>query len=48
MANIRKLRQNEIDEAKKVFKNSIDYQKVFIQEYGDGAMTYAYTDNSFN
>lgn len=48
MANIRSLRQDEIDEAKKVFKNSIEYQKVFIQEYGEGAMTYAYTDNSFN
>jgi Putative peptidoglycan binding domain len=48
MANIRNLRQDEIDEARKVFKSSIDYQKVFIQEYGDGAMTYAYTDNSFN
>ena len=48
MANIRNLRQDEIDEAKKVFKNSIEYQKVFIQEYGDGAMTFAYTDNSFN
>jgi len=48
MANIRALRQDEIDEARKVFKNTIEYQKVFIQEYGDGAMTFAYTDNSFN
>lgn len=48
MANIRALRQDEIDEARKVFKNTIEYQKVFIQEYGDGAMTFAYTDNSFS
>jgi len=48
MANIRKLHQDEIDEAKKVFKNTINYQIVFIQEHDGGAMTYTYSDGSMN
>ena len=49
MSNIRKLRQDEINEARKVFGDTINYQSVYIQEYGEGAMTWVYTDErSFN
>lgn len=44
MVKPRALRQDEINEAQKVFNGSINYQQVFIQEYGDGAMTWAYQD----
>lgn len=51
--NIRRLRNDEIDEARKVFHNSIVYQDVYIAAYtGDGiifnggAMTWVYFDKS--
>lgn len=44
MTNIRKLEPDEITEAQKVFGNTINYQSVFIQEYGEGAMTWAYSN----
>lgn len=42
MANLRALRQDEINEARKVFKNTIEYGKVFIQQHDGGAMTWAF------
>ncbi len=48
MANIRSLRQDEIDEAKKVFQNSIEYQKVYIQEHDGGVMTWNFQDRRLN
>lgn len=48
MVNRRALNLNEIFEAQKVFKNSINYQKVFIEKYDGGAMTWAYQDTSEN
>lgn len=43
MTNIRLLNKDEINEGKRVFSNTIDYNKVYIQEYGNGAMTWAYS-----
>lgn len=40
MANIRSLKQDEIDEAKMVFQNSIEHHKVYIQEHNGGIMTW--------
>jgi hypothetical protein len=48
MANIRLLRQDEIDEAKRVFQNSIEYQKVYIQEHDGGVMTWNFQDRRLN
>jgi Putative peptidoglycan binding domain len=53
--NIRKLRQDEIQEARKVFHNSINYEEVYISPYTDdsvafrgGAMTWVYQDKTSN
>lgn len=42
MSTLRNLRSDEISEAKKVFRETIQYNKVFIQQHNGGAMTYAY------
>ena len=46
MATSRNLKQDEVNEAKKVFKNSIEYQKVYIQEHDGGVMVFAYYDTA--
>jgi hypothetical protein len=38
--NIRKLRQDEIQEARKVFHNSINYEEVFISPYTDDGVAF--------
>lgn len=48
MANIRLLRQDEINEAKKVFGNTIDYTVVYIQEHDGGAQTWNFQDRRLN
>jgi hypothetical protein len=50
--NIRNLRFDEVEEARRIFQNSIDFQKVYIAPYTDdgmifrgGAMTWVYNDS---
>lgn len=44
--NIRRLRQEEENEARKVFGDSIDYKTVFIKPTGGNTMVWAYRDKS--
>ena len=48
MISRRSLKQDEINEAKLVFGNTIDYKKVYIANLTDGAMTILYQDKQWN
>ena len=48
MVNIRTLNKDEINEAARVFGSTIKYENIYIQEYGDGAQTWAYNRGAWD